>query len=386
MDGNLTSAAKEELAEEPLPSGPPEKKAKLAENGDSEGAVTVNLWKTRCQVCNENNGKYRCPGCEVVTCSLSCSKAHRKNTGCSGSRNRTAFVPLSQFNEQNLLSDIHLLDDFCRASQNAKRQQARVSGEKQSKRMKILEAKAKQFGLRLHFLPSMMTKHRHNSTRFDIKQQTFFWHVELHFDLLGEDTIVALSGLDDSLPADQAIQRILALPANQSLSTRVSQAYPQEAADWRFYLLQPMCPAHHPLYHPLLPSQSIRQVFSGTDILEYPTIHVSTAAQEDQYELFSDESYKSRSTQHLEHIESLAQADSSADDSSDSDSDESSSDDTSSDDDSSSSSEEAAASISDPPAQEATLPQPAPPTIVQTTPAIASTPLVSRYRNVDEED
>ncbi|KDO46088.1 hypothetical protein CISIN_1g047076mg [Citrus sinensis] len=57
-----------------------------------------------CQECKYKVSKYKCPGCSIRTCSLACVKAHKQRTGCSGNRNVTQFVPLSQFNDNILLS------------------------------------------------------------------------------------------------------------------------------------------------------------------------------------------------------------------------------------------------------------------------------------------
>ena len=48
--------------------------------------------------------KYTCPGCGFLSCSLECSKAHKApkadgTGGCSGRRDRTAFVSLRTMEE-----------------------------------------------------------------------------------------------------------------------------------------------------------------------------------------------------------------------------------------------------------------------------------------------
>eukprot|EP00976_Prorocentrum_cordatum_P081237 1184315-Prorocentrum_minimum.AAC.2 len=57
-----------------------------------------------CQCCGEQVAKYRCPGCEVATCSLACSRAHKAETKCTGKRNRTEFVPTNQLTDRHLQS------------------------------------------------------------------------------------------------------------------------------------------------------------------------------------------------------------------------------------------------------------------------------------------
>ncbi len=37
--------------------------------------------RAQCTVCQEADWKYKCPGCDARTCSLTCSKEHKANTG-----------------------------------------------------------------------------------------------------------------------------------------------------------------------------------------------------------------------------------------------------------------------------------------------------------------
>jgi hypothetical protein len=55
-------------------------------------------------MCKEVGGKYRCPQCDLVSCSLICSLKHKKEFQCTGVRNKTNFVPVKQMNELHLLS------------------------------------------------------------------------------------------------------------------------------------------------------------------------------------------------------------------------------------------------------------------------------------------
>ena len=61
-----------------------------------------------CDVCHEQPHKYRCPGCGVRSCSLPCVQQHKAASGCSGKRDRLAFVPLAEFGDRELLSGEHL--------------------------------------------------------------------------------------------------------------------------------------------------------------------------------------------------------------------------------------------------------------------------------------
>jgi hypothetical protein len=57
-----------------------------------------------CAVCGEQPPKYRCPGCDVRSCSAACVARHKADSGCTGKRDRLAFVPLGDFGDRELLS------------------------------------------------------------------------------------------------------------------------------------------------------------------------------------------------------------------------------------------------------------------------------------------
>lgn len=96
-----------------------------------------------CEICDEQDRIYKCPRCGICTCSLKCCITHKKTvshifisffsffsldyinflnqTGCDGKRDKTAYVPIRQFNEGNLKSDYHFLEDVLQSRQCAKR-------------------------------------------------------------------------------------------------------------------------------------------------------------------------------------------------------------------------------------------------------------------------
>ena len=47
-------------------------------------------------------------GWQLRTCSVECVKMHKARLDCSGLRDKTAFVPLAQFNDSHMLSGISL--------------------------------------------------------------------------------------------------------------------------------------------------------------------------------------------------------------------------------------------------------------------------------------
>ncbi|KAI9217337.1 hypothetical protein BC828DRAFT_331475, partial [Blastocladiella britannica] len=67
-----------------------------------------------CSVCSVQPPKYKCPRCSTRTCSAACVREHKSATGCSGERNKTAYVPLEHYTENHLFSDYTLLEDTAR--------------------------------------------------------------------------------------------------------------------------------------------------------------------------------------------------------------------------------------------------------------------------------
>ena len=81
-----------------------------------DSAVTAqnpNQYPPRCQECKLNPAKYTCPDCSVRSCSLPCVQAHKQHTGCTGKRQQTQFVPLSQFDDNLLKSGTFFFLKFC---------------------------------------------------------------------------------------------------------------------------------------------------------------------------------------------------------------------------------------------------------------------------------
>jgi hypothetical protein len=51
----------------------------------------------------------RCPGCEKMFCDLNCSKKHKEEWNCSGKRDKTKFIPIKYYSEQNMWDGTHLV-------------------------------------------------------------------------------------------------------------------------------------------------------------------------------------------------------------------------------------------------------------------------------------
>lgn len=62
-----------------------------------------------CSACQQP-ARYRCPSCQLTTCSLACFKTHKDVTGCSGKADPpTSYIPLAEYDENAFYQDIAFL-------------------------------------------------------------------------------------------------------------------------------------------------------------------------------------------------------------------------------------------------------------------------------------
>lgn len=57
-----------------------------------------------CCICSNQEFKYRCPGCQLKTCSLDCCKQHKIRFNCNGIRDKTKYVKISDFDQSTFIS------------------------------------------------------------------------------------------------------------------------------------------------------------------------------------------------------------------------------------------------------------------------------------------
>ena len=56
-----------------------------------------------CEVCKQATSKYKCPGCLMCTCSMTCCKKHKEMKNCTGIRSKVDYVPLKKYGDKELL-------------------------------------------------------------------------------------------------------------------------------------------------------------------------------------------------------------------------------------------------------------------------------------------
>lgn len=68
-----------------------------------------------CMICAAHPAIYTCPRCSIRTCSLPCSTTHKtRGEGCSGVRNKAAYIQMNQYGYMALMSDYVFLEEMGR--------------------------------------------------------------------------------------------------------------------------------------------------------------------------------------------------------------------------------------------------------------------------------
>lgn len=189
------------------------------------------LDKLHCELCHVVAPKYRCPRCAFVSCSVACCQAHKRQFHCNGKRDRTKYIKVKEFTDQDLRSgtspdlatlfsqlcstltdsldiDYFLLEEMATSANQARRQMIKglstlddPSSNKKRKRqtttsscpnpnipmnwvhqfskgLKLLVSEAHKRGVELHLLSPGMSRRVANSSYFLKKQNQLLWRLE----------------------------------------------------------------------------------------------------------------------------------------------------------------------------------------------------------------
>uniref|UniRef100_A0A8B9KMV7 Box C/D snoRNA protein 1 n=1 Tax=Astyanax mexicanus TaxID=7994 RepID=A0A8B9KMV7_ASTMX len=152
---------------------------------------------TCCDVCENEEAKYRCPNCLKFSCSLPCVKRHKLQSGCSGVRDKTAFVVLSQFSEINLLNDYRYLEETARVADKPIRDTILHTPSHTTNPLRTMcfyKSFSKQ--ITVHYITVYCV------CVFSFREKKLYWHLKLHFPQSSAE-------YTDRVPEDRALQQIL---------------------------------------------------------------------------------------------------------------------------------------------------------------------------------
>ncbi|XP_047444280.1 box C/D snoRNA protein 1 isoform X3 [Mugil cephalus] len=225
-----------------------------------------------CGVCGSDEAKYRCPACLTHSCSLLCVRKHKEDSGCSGVRNKTAFVTLSHFDEMNLLSDYRFLEDTGRFADSATRDNL-IQVPRITLKAKKLAASARKMNITLRFLPVSFTKSRENSTFFLTKEKLFLWHLKLIFPQSSSE--FSQRRVSDKQTLEQILTGYIHPTESDPVKRQKLKMYVQAPLDHvKVFMKAEGRKANSVRYHELDIQKSLRDNLSYKTLIEYPVLHV----------------------------------------------------------------------------------------------------------------
>ncbi|KAG6671600.1 box C/D snoRNA protein 1 [Carya illinoinensis] len=238
-----------------------------------------------CEECEASPSKYKCPGCSMRSCSLPCVKAHKQRTGCTGKRSQTQFVPLSQFDDNLLLSDYNLLEEVKRVAESAQRTRTKLCGYAHSKfpfHLRSLWNAAARRRTKLLFLSSGMSKRQKNRTRYDQRKKSILWTIEWRF--YSTDIVLHDHGVNENTNLCSIIENHLKTgPWNHQL-----RQFCEEQLDCLKFFIRKYPKGSVSPFRELDVRASIKQQFSSLVILEYPVIYVSLPSHSSDFDVVKD--------------------------------------------------------------------------------------------------
>jgi len=240
-----------------------------------------------CEECNEKSAVYQCPGCLIRTCSLQCCQAHKKRTKCSGKRPRGAYLPLCRMNDSTLRSDYffmeEVLDTMPRArkisklaeegklSTNDSIQSNSLNNQKSTaslyKKAKRLVQQAQRRGITLQVMPSVLERHKNNSSWYCGPRDLITWKVEVILVPTTNTFSFNLSEQEEGI-LDRISKHVSEFHEDYpNMPTRLSPD------NYQLVIKRLPSAGNNPRYTRIENNKSLRKALEGLTIVEHPTIY-----------------------------------------------------------------------------------------------------------------
>ncbi|XP_042318129.1 box C/D snoRNA protein 1 isoform X2 [Sceloporus undulatus] len=216
----------------------------------------------RCEICNTEEAKYRCPRCMKYSCSLACVKKHKTTLNCNGVREKTAFVSVNEFSDLNLLSDYRFLEDVARTADSAGRDDISHKP-KSNKFVQFLKNRARRYNIHLQTLPIGFTK----------REQKFYWHLKLIFP--HSHAKFTEKRVPDDKPLCDILKAYVDPQASDPVICQRLKIYTTSSqSDIKILMKVENRPHNSTRYEELDVNKGLRDNLRGKVVIEYPTLHV----------------------------------------------------------------------------------------------------------------
>lgn len=216
-----------------------------------------------CTECRAAAPIYQCPGCMIRTCSLACVQGHKKRTECSGKRNRGEFVPMNRMTDGTMRSDYFFLEEVLEQIPRSGKRAKTLEGSSQnkSKKFRRLLQQAEKRGTSLQLMPSMMVRHKTNTSWYCAPKDTITWKVEVVVHPSKATTSFNLSEHEEDLMgkvSSHCTKEKITIPTGEN--SLFLMKLPRTEAGPRYAELDPMA--------------SLKTALRGMSLIEHPTIHL----------------------------------------------------------------------------------------------------------------
>ncbi|KAL4859058.1 Box C/D snoRNA protein 1 [Chlorella vulgaris] len=208
--------------------------------------------------------------------------AHKDASGCSGKRDRTAFVGRGEFDERTFMSDYRFLEDVQLAEDIAKRSKPPAPKLDMPQFLQTLVYQARRRGIQLHILPPGMEKRRTNSTRYDGRQQTLYWHIDWRFP--AADVGASSLKVHENRVVADLLRSHLALQPGAAARHHAVREYNEAGLEALTVVMRKeRTPANAAEYFEIDITRPLRQQLAGKVVVEYPTLLVLLPHEKERY-------------------------------------------------------------------------------------------------------
>lgn len=263
-----------------------------------------------CSVCNKAPSKYRCPRCDCRSCGLVCIKRHKKESGCSGKRNKSSFVELLDMDDNLISSDYHFVNEVDRGLDSSKRIFSKTFGsQKHSRRSKRgkhhttdttsvklpprlfhFKKAAISRGIDLRLMPFGMQRRKENTSIFVRKTGTIYWRVQLVFPSAqyGE-----LEYVESRVSEKSTVNDVLALLFDaDSIKAPIQhrlKAYMKERETLSVLLTNPGTPANDRQFYSIARDMPLEKCLSGKSLIEFPVFTIILQSEAKNFNIVTTE-------------------------------------------------------------------------------------------------
>ncbi|EFJ27415.1 hypothetical protein SELMODRAFT_412185 [Selaginella moellendorffii] len=242
----------------------------------------------KCDECGQSAAKYKCPGCGLRSCGLPCVKAHKARIGCTGKRDPTAFVKISDFDDNRIMSDYNFLEEALRVADVAKRSKYKsfVGGRKPGV-LKELIYQARFRKTKFVHMANGMSRRIANTTYFNRKRKCMYWRVEWIFH--STDIRLVDENLDEHVNLGTVLEKHLSPQSHSPTARHQLREFLQQPVDQLKLLFKKELDDAKESYYELNINESLRQQLSFKTVLEFPEIRVVLPSDIDRFSMVEEE-------------------------------------------------------------------------------------------------